>query len=1272
NNFTTDYIIEDHNAFSANDYIRFVYDEDISTMKINTGEALDAINFNRLVDGSDSTFIRLNSSGGVLDFTIASNFAGTMYDGPVFNVYFDREIILGLISQVSSSLNNDAYLTLKMYNIQDSTWINVTDRIFFNSSLGIQHFSNVIINENLNYINGSDISQIQFLFQGVASNNFILRLREFELTSTYGFDIPITDSKHVGLEFDLKGKRSTINGFYAWIRTLNTTKALNAELNISLYKANATIVRTQSSLRANNLKPDDALLIDSMIINYNEYHGDDLRYYEFNTANTQDLFLYNYFIVIKSNSTDEIYSLVTLPRQEYGDPDNRVDHKLITSVDSGTTWNIAKKQLPSIPLYTSQQLDAAAFKLNVTRAYKPSDFTNPYDSQDTLRIQDIPITDSTSSSLIWGEGYWINNFTTDIVNDGSFNFPVDLTWNNSIIQGFEFNVSYTVKAYWIENAISYYNVSYDTSPEWQLNFTLNLADPNLNDWDFQEFWFTYPTDYYAHNLTNPNYNDIYRDILNKTGGEHDLVSKPSYSYTSVPTYIVNGISGQYSLALNSSNLVHDTHSYINYNGKLWETNGFMYGDNISIQLDIKAPGGTPPSSGNANAILFYPNNSTKYPVPERNSATGVIEGNYLVYDFDNQTILDVTQATPLLGNYYIGFFWENGSAIGCQKLKLYIDTYDVDMYNLFYDTTFNQNILVGTIDDVYEEYSILIGTVNVTNDRYYPDFYAVNLSDINQQFIHEISGEEIPILVETFLQNETILNPNEDIRIGTRISNLHGFLELDMKVKVQLVSLANEEWILAEQTTGIQTLKPSIDPNDEDTADFFVDLTIPTLFGNGIWQGVNAPIRKGGVKTRFTVYLDYSGESHEIDTFESTEYALIINSTQSEFEGYIIALKYNTKVVGSPLIKPFERDECMYRPNQTTFVVNIYDKNYVSSYEQFINSFSLNVNSKFSEIDITPGEPIYGQTFNISSVLSTEFGKVFSGKNVTLQYFDNDLWENFSSQITDINGTTIFEIDSLLLASQDSYTFRLTWSGDEFTLANSQNVTVSMYRAFNNISLLITKNVDQLYKNSQSTIQITLNNIGDSELNVLIPNISILISPSISFTIVQIDYALLTEFKPGDTSDIIIKINIPNIDQMSISVSIEARNELTQEELTFQETAVFDIYDAIFNDLIIGFFTFIMIGIFLLVWAVVVMYIRRTIKKIETPFEEPTKAKPRRGRYVSVSELPSEKKEDIEEEPQEKEPKKLKKKKSKKQKVEEEEKATTDLDSLLEEKGLKD
>jgi len=92
------------------------------------------------------------------------------------------------------------------------------------------------------------------------------------------------------------------------------------------------------------------------------------------------------------------------------------------------------------------------------------------------------------------------------------------------------------------------------------------------------------------------------------------------------------------------------------------------------------------------------------------------------------------------------------------------------------------------------------------------------------------------------------------------------------------------------------------------------------------------------------------------------------------------------------------------------------------------------------------------------------------------------------------------------------------------------------------------------------------------------------------------------------------------------------------------------------------------------VWAAMYIYVRKTIKRIETPFEEPTKVRPRRGKYVSVTELPPKETEEKIEETPKKKPKKPKKKKLKKQKVEEKEKEkpTTDLDSLLEEKGLKD
>ena len=325
----------------------------------------------------------------------------------------------------------------------------------------------------------------------------------------------------------------------------------------------------------------------------------------------------------------------------------------------------------------------------------------------------------------------------------------------------------------------------------------------------------------------------------------------------------------------------------------------------------------------------------------------------------------------------------------------------------------------------------------------------------------------------------------------------------------------------------------------------------------------------------------------------------------------------------------------------------------------------------FTDIESEPHTPIYGQIFNLSSVLRTELGDEIPDKNITIQFLDDDTWENYSTQITDINGTMNFEIDTQSFQSEDEFKFRLTWQGDQYTLANSQNVTVSLYRAFNNISLQINSNVVQLFKNGQSTIQIILSNIGDSVLNVLTPNISIEILPYLTYDIVQLDHLALSQFKPGDTTEILIRIDISAIDQMNVSVLIIAKNEITEEEVTFESSRMFDIYDAHLEELLIGFVSVIVIGVFVIVWAAMFIYIRRTTKKIETPFEEPIKVKPRKGKYVSVSELPPEETEEkIEEEPK----KKSKKKKLKKQKVEEKEKQkpSTDLDSLLEEKGLKD
>ena len=144
---------------------------------------------------------------------------------------------------------------------------------------------------------------------------------------------------------------------------------------------------------------------------------------------------------------------------------------------------------------------------------------------------------------------------------------------------------------------------------------------------------------------------------------------------------------------------------------------------------------------------------------------------------------------------------------------------------------------------------------------------------------------------------------------------------------------------------------------------------------------------------------------------------------------------------------------------------------------------------------------------------------------------------------------------------------------------------------------------------------------------------------------------------------------------MNVSVSISVKNEITDEELTFQVSKLFEIYDVQLVDYFLNLFTLIMISLFILIWVIMYFYVKKTIKRIETPYEEPEKRKQRKGRYVSVSELPKEKIPETQpiDSTEKKSKKRKKKKKQKKPEAEKKDKSpSTDLDSLLEEKGLKD
>ena len=1251
NNFTTDHVLEDDDALHISKFISFDLNESYSNITLGPGtEKVKELNFNYLVDGSNSSKIGLNATNGVLNFTVTANFTDTTYTSIVIDgkVRFNRSNILGLLLSLLCELSDDANLTVQVKEISQSTWNTVINAIPINHSLGIQEIRKRLVNENLNYIDLKNSSHIRILFERADLAPFNASFYNFDLRSTLAFDLPITDTKYVALEFDLRGAKSTVNGFYAWIRTLDTVEAATSQLNITLYRANRTVVRDEdgNNLRTIDLGPDESQLIDSILVDYTD---DKLSFFKFNTSNTRNLNLSNYFIVIKSNNSKQVYSLVALPYYDYGD-DLITEHQLKTTHNDGERWINAQKVVEHKDKYESGQLDASSFKINVTRGYMPSDFN--ITGMSTLNIQNISMEDleiktfpyNESSYLTWGLGRWNHNFSTPIEDNAANQFQVYLTWNKSIIKGFKFNVTYSVNAYWVENASASYSVTYDDDPEWTLNYGLDNYSQKFDNWTFLEFWYIYPNFMNAHNLTNPNS----EQILSQTSGETILNENPS-NYKIIVYGSVANLNGTYSLTLTSFNFVHRMHSYINYKGTLWKTNGFMYGDNISVSVEIQDDDLKAPKIGNANVSLFYPN-GTRFPNANLMSSIGKILGSDLFYDFNNQTILDLSTDVNVFGEYHLGYFWFNGSAIGCKKTTIYIDAYDIELNGCNYSSSLKKNILNGEVKNkVFNNYTLLIASVNETTVFSRPNFYPINIDDVNEEFSHEIGHQQLPVLLKTFKQSESILNPNEVVNFRTTIQNMHSFISLNVKIDVKLVSYANEEWIIANKTSNTVVLNFSGHPAD--SSEFSVNLTIPTLNNaTKIWKGVNAPIRLAGAKAIITVFI----ENNDVGTYECNEYSLLGNETNNIFDGHILALRITETTTSRNILNVFERDDCLYIPDNTTFLANIFDQNFVSSYEQFTNEFSLKLNSIFTNITINPNNPVKGQAFNISSNLTTEFGEELSGKNITCQYFNNNSWTNIGWELTDIDGYTTFPINTIGIKFEGDLLVQLSWNGDSIN-GVSKNVSVNIIHEENNISISFKKNDVQIYQNSATTFTITLNNYGASHLKIT--NISIEINNYLEYSIVEADYIALDRLESGESTYLIIEISIPEIKRLTISINITAQNILTNENITVSANGYFIVHELPIFDYFIEYFIYIMITIFVIAWIVALIYSRKTMKRIEAPIEEPVKKKPRRRRYV----LPSELKKPV---PVKKIPKK------KEEPKEVKEKKKMDLDSLLEERGL--
>ncbi|MFX0070956.1 MAG: hypothetical protein ACFFAO_07695, partial [Candidatus Hermodarchaeota archaeon] len=1208
--------------------------------------------FGDLIDTSYNTYMNISTDDGTTDpinFTICADYTDMQSGGDTFN----KEDIIGFVSILNYTLsqNYGTYLTVQMRDFEDAEWDTIVNNA--NGSLN-EDFYNLIINENIRYVNDSDCTLIRFILNRLDNEPFYVYLRTFQLDAIVVAELPISNDNWLALEFDLRGESSDINGFYVWIRALDLSIAKYAVLNITIYKANGSMyVDKDTTEGKTNLKDDETttriapdLSQPVYTENISGYVNDDWQYFDIPDQVGQSRG--NYFIMIKSNTTtsQNVYSLVCLTSNIYGDGNDKIDHQIKVSIDNGNTWNL---DTISYDAY----LDAHKFQLNVTRNYIPADFE--VDGERTLRFDNEELIEDYKKVLgnephqEWGLGLWNNSFVNPIASSSS-QFQIILDWDPTNIASFTFDLNYSAYCYSLEpetDIDTEYRANYNSDTvRWTFNYSFDPSGYDSN-WDFTEFHFVYPQYFSVLNLTHPDGSEI----LPLTGGEEVDDYKSLYSKTVVSEEDLTVTSGIYSLNLTSPNAIdqNDIYSYINYEGILWESQGFMYGDNISISLDVNTYYGFYLTGGTANVSFYYPDDTL---IVFKDNSNGVLskDRNTLSYDFNNETIFDVTPASATqLGTYNMGYFWSNGSIVGANRIPIYIDTYQINITSVEYDHKLKKNLLFGETDNApINDYSLLIASINETTLP--ADFYSVNNSLSRDEATYTYTLDYNPkhplnVYLQNFMQTETILNPEEQINFKLTIQNLDNDFDLDVRVKVALVCYQNDEWIINDTTSVTKNL--SKNGQSGDTQEYSLDVTMPALESNNIWKGKNAPIRQGGAKTLVSIYIKhpYNSKYNLAGTYVSNITSLTTYNKSSEFDGYILALK--DVASAKPVITEFERDECIYLPDFSNFYANVIDVNYLSTYMHINFTKGLRLAGKFTNIKITPENPIEGKTFKVSTLLSTEFDDQISNKRVTVEYYDGDSWINVTSGITNINGSIIFTLSSgsTFYDFENSKLFRLVYAGDSEYLNATQQFSVEINIQTNKISLSSEEDEEMLYmyRNTDKLIEITIKNTGTSILKII--DIDVEIDENLKNEVVKEDSALLDYFTAGESTTIVIKIKGSDIDadEIRFRVEITAQNLISGEIIIERETIRLDVIDKPLFDYLFEYFIYesngnltdsginllslVILALILLTWLVAYSYRKKAKKRIEIPIKKvKEEERPRKGRYVKVAELKAESK----------------------------------------------
>ncbi len=1231
--FDTTYTLEDDTPLVSPNY-DFDLNEYVSSQNLlfnKSGEI--TLGDNDSIDAKSGEYIDITSSNKLASFNLSADFLSSL----------DFNIVIGFILELELIVPDyPVDLNISIYDPKDEIWDKVYSNLNYDVSGDYQSLTLNITNTNLKYINSTH-DDPQFLFEFYnQDNDFTIQIDYVKIKLRYTNEIQIRndsgDEKSAALEFNIMGN-STFYGFQAWVRSFNVTQAgEDSNLTVGLYHTNLTSPVKRSDLVGTDAIYDaepDTFIGEKTFINFSED-----KPYWFNMfpsgidLNISSNDIGNFFIVISSNTTNNDggkgFSLVILPYDDFitglipgpSDKESTLDHLLLEGNSTGWKRNLVEH----IPITGPFETDAAAFSINLTRPYRPSEIDAKIETekiQDTyVSIENYPYDTTVPYATPWW-GFGSIDHTYDAPIQATLNnFEIPINWNTTIYSGnINFNVKYNVEKYYDDNATSQYTLILEENPTWNVSYYFDNTSSKLDNWNFVEMQYFLPDDW---------------TFINFIGGKDQLDYTINTTLSSVDnnqnvlivnsSIIEDGEAGIYQIKAESNNYIRTCSLQLHYNEYQWVTNGFMPGDNVSLAVGVSdSYGRWIQNNGEITANLY---NTFGELVSMYSLYDDTINTNdtYSWYKFQSQDIFYNTESLPT-GIYNVVLNWTNGDEVGLLKRELYLNNYDANILDSeYYDRETHSNQIYGTVND--------------DNDAFYTDidtydlyFYAIkNLTiggDFNEYFINRTSddnlGSNYELYLVNFAQNETVLNANEDVNFLINLENRHSTINYDVSITAELISLINpdNEWIITSSTSGTQNLAISGDPIGNDKKEFEFSLNIPTPAEGG----VNCPIRNGPMAIKLIIKL-----GNDIIYEQIQEEILYYTSlSDSEFEGDVCQpIKIYEDRIGRSFIASIDRSTMDLPENITYFVQVVNDYFMGTENEVYKPTQYYQVDGDILNFQIEQNEINRILPLNLTGQAVDENENPLTSITLEFKYNDSINWVPLDSTsesnqiITDEEGFFNFEFslfDTTKLTDMQIYA---SYAGNDSVLAFNKTLDFTLNEYNNGIDLIFEN--ETLIKPIHNIVSFKILNIGNSTLE----NVSLTIENStyqgFVYSVNLLKSAILF---PGEyfTIEIDFFDTKYNEDFANVTIKVEAHvRELDEQQVLHEEQYTFKTYSVHETQLLSStavFFFFIGAG---LLWAFGGLFIKKQLTELNSIpdtyiSEKKTTKKRRTGKYVSVADL---------------------------------------------------